>query len=155
VSIVLAVVAGWVAQAPAAAPVVTVAQAGEPVLRPGASSDARLEVTVKEGFHVQSNPAAEPYLVPVTLDLGADDRLKLGKPVYPPGKAFRLPGADDDLLVYDGTFELRVPIDVSAGAAPGVVRIEGTLRYQACDDRVCLRPASIPVGLTVKIARPE
>ena len=34
------------------------------------------------------------------------------------------------------------------------ITIKGTLDYQACDDRVCFLPASIPVSYTVKLRRP-
>jgi hypothetical protein len=38
-----------------------------------------------------------------------------------------------------------------------VVVLSGSLRYQACDDRVCLRPSTVPLRLGVRVSsfRPE
>ena len=32
----------------------------------------------------------------------------------------------------------------------GPLTIKGTLRYQACDDKVCFRPTNVPVEWTVR-----
>jgi hypothetical protein len=65
-----------------------------------------------------------------------------------------LAGAESDLSIYDGTFEIRLPLDAPRGAAPGEVTLKGALHYQACNDRICLRPASVPASLVVTVARP-
>jgi hypothetical protein len=33
----------------------------------------------------------------------------------------------------------------------GAVTIEGTLRYQACDDRMCYVPKSVPLKWTLQV----
>jgi hypothetical protein len=138
------------AQASPAPPVVSVSPPVELVLAPGAAAEARLEVTIKQGFHIQANPASEKYLVPARLELDENPRLRLGQPTYPPGRPHRLKGADKDLSTYEASFVIRLPVEAS-GTEPGALAIEGRLHYQACDDRVCLRPTSIPVCIPVRI----
>jgi hypothetical protein len=131
-------------------PVVTVSPPTELVVPARGAADARLEIKIKEGFHIQANPASERYLVPARLELQEDPRLRLGKPVYPPGRPHRLKGADKDLSTYEGTFDIRVPLEAN-GPQPATLAIEGRLHYQACNDRVCLRPASVPVRIRLRI----
>jgi hypothetical protein len=131
-------------------PVVSVR--ADPVeIRPGHRADARLEVTVAEGFHVQANPASEPYLIALRLELGDVPGLKTGAPVYPPGKAHRLRGASSDLSTYEGTLGIRVPLEAAPELPTGETALEGRLHYQACDARVCLRPSSVSFRLRVDV----
>jgi len=133
-------------------PVVIVRSPTRLSLAPGTTADVRVTVAVAEGFHVQANPASEPYLIPIRLELGDDPRVHVGLPAYPAGKPYRLKGSSIDFSTYEGTFELCIPLSAPRMAAPGDATLEGVLRYQACNDRICLKPAAIPVRISVRIA---
>jgi hypothetical protein len=131
--------------------VVTVAETTVVIVAPGEKAKARIAVTIAPGFHVQANPASAPNLVPLRLELKARSPLTLGRPEYPPGKLHRLQGSDLELTVYDGTIELGVSLEAAKNAGPLEPTLEGSLRYQACDDRVCLRPQELPVRVPVRV----
>lgn len=138
--------------APAGPPaVVTVAPAAVTLVA-GESAEVEVVARIDEGFRIQANPASEPFLVPARLDLPGDARVRVGTPVYPPGKAYRLRGADGDLSVYQGTVVIRVPLEarpVDGDASPGEIILAGRLHYQACNELVCLRPSSSAVEVRV------
>jgi DsbC/DsbD-like thiol-disulfide interchange protein len=139
----------------AAAPVVTVAVPEALRITPGGRAQARVEVRVKKGFHVQANPASMEYLIPLTLELKPAHGLTSdGEPEYPPGTPHRLEGADGDLMTYAGRIELKVPVTAAADAQPGRHQLMGELRYQACNEVACLRPASAEVALIVEVGQP-
>jgi hypothetical protein len=146
-----------VAQASPAPPVVVSVATPETVrVVVGAIVQARVVVTIKEGFRIQANPASGPYLVPARLKLEGDGRVRVGPAEYPAGKPYRLRGASGDLSVYEGTFVMRVPLEAprSAGtdATSGLdLVLEGTLEYQACNSVVCLKPSSVRVRVPVRI----
>ncbi len=149
-----AAVVGWAALAaasPSPPPVVTVSAPGTVEIRAGGKREAAISVTVAEGFHVQANPASEPYLIPLRLELAEGAGFRIGKPLYPEGRPYRLRGADRDLSTYEGTFAVRWLLEVPKDAPVGELTVEGALRYQACDTRVCLRPATVPFTLRVRI----
>jgi hypothetical protein len=52
--------------------------------------------------------------------------------------------------VYAKTFEIVTPVTVT----PGTTAVAGTLSYQACDDRLCYLPESIPVTFTLPGPQP-
>jgi hypothetical protein len=58
------------------------------------------------------------------------------------------------LLVYGGTFTVEVPIEVGESVSNQELELEGKLRYQACDNRFCYAPATLPFTVTVKVRRP-
>jgi len=123
-------------------------------VKPGAGTRVAIQIAVKPGYHVQANPVENPDLIPITLKIDAAGSVSVGEPVYPVAKRMRLPGDSQDLVVYDGTFSISLPVKVGRDAAAGeAVTLKGTLRYQACDDRYCLFPVTLPVALVVTIGK--
>lgn len=146
-----------VAQAAPAPPVVVTVATPEAVrVVVGATVQARVVVTIKEGFRIQANPASEPYLVPARLTLAGNDRVRVGLAEYPAGRPYRLRGASSDLSIYEGTFVIRVPLEAPRSAGTEAISgldlvLEGTLQYQACNNVVCLKPSSIRARVPVRI----
>lgn len=133
--------------------IVSIGEIDTVTVRAGEPTTVTVPVVVADGYHVQSNPAANEFLVPLELTFGRVDGLVFGIPEYPPPHRHRLHGAEEDLLTYEGTVVIEIPLAVRGGE-PGVRTVTGDLRYQACDSRRCLFPASIPVELTVVQASP-
>ena len=131
--------------------VVTVLTAKPVIVARGESVQLPVRVKIKNGFHIQANPAADEFLIATTLTLEADENIVLGKPVYPPGNLYRLDGSNEDLLTYENEMRIILPVKVLEEAYPGKVYITGSLRFQACDDKKCLYPRSIPVKIPLEI----
>ncbi len=142
------------AMAPASsqpAPVVRVVGMETLCVAPGASQDTEIRIAVVEGFHVQANPAADEFLIPLTLAFDSGDGFEVTDIRYPAGEPYRLQGADEDLLVYGGTFAVPVTVRASADAREEAVAARGRLRYQACDERICLAPATLLFDLKARV----
>lgn len=123
------------------------------VLPIGKLQQVAIDVAVKPGYHVQANPAAYPNLIPTRLTLLPVPGVAVGKPRYPSAKRLRLEGSGEQLLVYDGRFRIVVPMARYAPAA-APIRLEGSLRYQGCDDRHCLFPETLAVVLSIEADSP-
>lgn len=136
----------------AADPVVAVEDAPPALVASGAAAEAAVQLRIAPGFHIQANPASGPFLIPASLELRGEEGIRVKRPIYPPGGTYRLQGTEDDLMTYGGTVNIRLPITAAKTAAPGTHTLRGALRYQACDDRSCLFPASIPVTLTIHVS---
>ena len=132
--------------------VVTVVPPSTVEVKPGAGTRIALQVVVKPGYHVQANPVENPSLIPITLKMDAARSISVGEPVYPAPKRLRLPGDSQDLVVYDGSFVIALPLQVGRNATAGAtVTLTGSLRYQACDDSHCLFPVTLPIALAVRV----
>lgn len=55
---------------------------------------------------------------------------------------------------YEGRAVAFVPITVASDAAPGAHHLQVAVTVQACDDRMCLRPADLLLTLPVQIIEP-
>jgi hypothetical protein len=128
-----------------------VAAGDAPTVRAGGNATLRVTVTIAPGYHVQANPVLNPALIPLTLKVPAMPSISVGKPVYPPARRMRLAGSDEDLVIYDGTFVVEQPVSVGKDSPAGETTLEGSLRYQACDDRHCLFPRTLPVQLKLRV----
>jgi DsbC/DsbD-like thiol-disulfide interchange protein len=132
--------------------VVTVVQPSDLQVTPGTDARVALQIVVKPGYHVQANPVENPSLIPITLKIDSGPNISVGEPLYPSPKRIRLPGDGQDLVVYDGSFVIALPVKPSRGATAGeTIILRGTLRYQACDDSHCLFPVTLPVILPVGV----
>jgi DsbC/DsbD-like thiol-disulfide interchange protein len=132
--------------------VVTVVMPSGVEVKPGADKRIALQVAVRPGYHVQANPVENPSLIPIVLKIDGTQDVSVGEPLYPAPERLRLPGDSQDLVVYDGTFSIGLPLKVGRNARAGTtVTLRGTLRYQACDDSHCLFPVTLPVTIAVTV----
>jgi hypothetical protein len=119
--------------------------AGGPVApgAPPAESDGwrpfAVTLQIRDGWHVNSNPASLPFLVPTRV--GGDVRGL----AYPAAGRFRSAFAPEELAVYSG---LAV---IHGEAAPHATTLP--LTYQACNDRLCLPPVTRSLPLAPAGAR--
>ena len=144
----------------AAARIVTAAArpAGEPAgaIAPGREFDAVISVAIQEGWHIYANPTGAAELKPTTLRLApASERsATLVSVKYPPGAAKVLGSiGTEKVALYEGTVELTARIRLAPDAKPGPIPLKLKLSYQACNDRLCLAPASLEIPLEVTVAR--
>lgn len=118
----------------------------------GGFGDAIVKVTVQNGYHINANPASFPYLIPTELDIPDTDEISINNTFYPSGLVKKFSFAKDDpLSVYEGETQLKVALEAAKTAGKGQRSLPGTLRIQACDDRVCYPPGSIAISLPVVI----
>ena len=144
-------------QAQFGAPKVLSAQAvpSQVAALPGKTATLSVRLSIKSPYHVNANPATESYLIPTTLNLQATPGITIGKPKYPPGKKTKFSFSTKPLSVYEGTVMVRVPISIKAGTKPGLRRLSGAVRYQACNDRSCLMPTQARFTADINVAAPR
>ena len=66
-------------------------------LPPGGKAQIAVVLTVKDGWHINTNPARPDFLVPTELSLKAARKTTLSKIAYPKGHDFRMEGFDEPL----------------------------------------------------------
>lgn len=125
---------------------------------PGAVFSLVFEIAPRKGIHVYA-PGEHSYkIVRVNLE---PIRLLVTQPVeYPASEIYFFAPLKERVPVFQKPFTLTQSMAVSTApehraALAKLTRmtIKGTLDYQACDDRVCFLPKSIPVSYTVRLRR--
>jgi len=110
----------------------------------------RLKVAIREGYHANSNKPSESYLIPfkLTWEPGPLEAVEI---IYPPAKMEKFSFSEAPLSIYDGALEVTSRFKKTATAQPGPAVMTGKLRYQACNDKMCLPPKTVEVKLTLVI----
>jgi hypothetical protein len=130
--------------------------ASQPAVGPGDRVSLTVEVEPLEGMHVYA-PGTHDYRV-VTLTLKAEPFVRQIPMRYPASEIYLFEPLDERVPVYQKPFELVQPLTIDSGpraeAALGASRmlvLSGTLDYQACDDRVCFTPVSVPLSWSLAL----
>jgi thioredoxin:protein disulfide reductase len=119
--------------------------------RAGSRVRGFLQVSVPEGFHLQSNAPRDPSLIPTTLTFTAIPGIRAEEVVYPKATDFLLQGQAEPLAVFERQFLVGVEFSVAADAPPGPIEVPARFRYQACDDKLCFAPVTTDVRWTLNV----
>jgi thioredoxin:protein disulfide reductase len=117
-------------------------------LSPGAASTLIIDATVDAGWHINSNHPSSSDYIPTQLQLTPPKGAAAGEVQYPAAEKTRLAFSSEELSVFTGDVQFRVPLKADAAVAPddsGTV----TLNYQACNNNQCLAPTSITKALAL------
>jgi thiol:disulfide interchange protein DsbD len=102
-----------------------------------------LEVTVSEGWHINSDKPYEDYLIPTKLILQDAPGFTLTKVVYPTAHDYKFAFSETPLSVLEGNSVIGGLIKVDEKINPGNYLLIVELEYQACNDMSCLAPTSL------------
>ena len=107
-----------------------------------------VDVAPKPTMHVYS-PGQKGYIA-ITLTLDANPAFTGGKAKYPAGEKLFMKVLNETQLVYSKPFRITQDIRLVKPVAGAPLTIKGTLRYQACDDKICYLPTTVPVQWALK-----
>jgi len=117
----------------------------------GAVVQAAIQVTLPEGLHTNANQPRDPSLIPIVLTVDAPAGVSVEEIVYPEATDLAQEGIEELLAVYEQEFLIGVQLRVVDGMPLGSVVIPASLRYQACDERVCYLPVTVPIEWRVNV----
>ena len=114
-----------------------------------------VDVDLKRKMHVYA-PGVEGY-IPIDWSIAASAAFKVHSVNYPVSRKIHLKAINETVPVYES--HLRLVRDITIGTDPkvkpvltekGEMIVNGTFRYQACDDRTCYIPQNIPLTWTLR-----
>jgi len=132
------------------APTLTVAPVPTVRTHKGAVATVTFKAALPPGFHANSNTPTDSYLIPLTLKWTGGP-LQMDSIVYPKAALEKYSFSDKPLSVVTGAFEITTKFKVPANAPNGASSENGTIRYQACNDRMCFAPKTIPVTFSISV----
>jgi thiol:disulfide interchange protein DsbD len=123
-------------------------------LTPGSPFRIAVVIDLAEPWHVNANSINTEGLIPTTLTVEAPVSIVIDRTTYPAGERTKVGWADEPVALYTGRAIIFVDAHVKADAKPGPLKLEGSVRYQACNDRVCVAPKAVPIVIETAIAEP-
>jgi uncharacterized protein YyaL (SSP411 family) len=112
----------------------------------GGKQVVTITMSIEPGWHIYANPVGQEDLESVQTDVKLEPKNQLDevKVEYPPGKV-----VDDKVLgkykIFEGQVEIKATIKRKAGDKSP---LEVTAKFQSCNDKQCLLPATVKVKVT-------
>jgi peroxiredoxin len=132
--------------------------ASDTTVAPGHRAALVIEIELKPKMHLYA-PAVQHYL-PIDWQMAESKAWVAFPAAYPASKMLNLPAIKETVPVY--TNHIRIVRDVAVGLDPEVtpalaadrtLSVEGSFHYQACDDRECYLPKTIPLNWSFKVGQ--
>lgn len=119
--------------------------------KPGDKLTAQIQASIDGGWYMYSITQGGGGPIPTTIRLSGD--------VFKPAGAIRGtepkrkmdPNFNMMTEYYSGSASFSIPVTVDAGAEPGTQTLTAKVRYQVCNDKICLPPKSVNVTAPVQI----
>jgi DsbC/DsbD-like thiol-disulfide interchange protein len=120
--------------------------------KPGSHMIVSLSAQVEEGWHVYGLNQVEGGPTPLRITMDPNGIVQpAGTPSGTPPVKKHDVSFDLDTEVFARPFTLRVPVQVKPHTAVGSQDIAFNVRFQACNDHVCLPPRTVHLTVPVQI----
>ena len=107
-------------------------------------------ITVPDKWHVNANKVTDEFLKPSSIEAKAAG-IEFGEPEWPePIKEYN-EALELEIWTFRGTFSVKVPVKGVSGADYDSLGTTVTFNYQACDNSICLAPASKTISLDSRV----
>ena len=123
---------------------------------PGKRISLVFDVKPKRNMHVYA-PGRHDYQV-IAARLDPQPWLKVMPPRYPASEIYHFKELNERVATYGKAFRLVQDVTVLATqevqkqlATTPTITLSGSLEYQACDDKVCYAPTSVPIRFTLTV----
>ena len=122
-------------------------------IRPGDKFKIAVALDIAPGYHVQGHVPSEAFLIATEVKFQPAAGITIKEPTYPAPKYQKLESLGADVYaVHDGTIYITADAVADNTIKPGPLTIHATYTAQACNDQVCLAPASdIAVDIPVNV----
>jgi hypothetical protein len=132
------------------------ASISDETVAPGERVSVILTVSPGPRMHLYA-PGKHDYQV-VRLRVDPQPWLRVHEPRYPPSEIYHFKPLDERVEVYSKPFRLVQDVTILATqemqktlAAMPTITISSSLEYQACDDKICYNPATVPFSFTLTV----
>ncbi len=122
----------------------------DPVAR-GKEFQIAVVMKIRDGFHVNARKKSAEYLIATDLKTDGATGFKIGDVTYPEGELRTFTFSKTPLNVYEKTIVLKMAVTALPDAPTGEQHIPLKLKYQACNNEVCLPPVTLPVDAAVNV----
>ncbi len=120
-----------------------------PAAAPGATVLARLEGKIDPGWHLYSMSTAAA--IPTTIKLAPNPAVANFRVFQAPFKKAYDPNFQLDTETYEGAAVFLIELQLAPDAATGESGISAEVRYQTCNDKVCIPPVRRTATATLRI----
>ena len=119
-------------------------------IKQGVAAPIQIIIDIDTGYHINSNKPAEEFLIGTSLKLDNLEGVTVTRVIYPKAKIQKFEFSEKPMSVYEESVVLKF---TARAAAAGDYTLKAKLTVQACDDKACLRPATIDIDIPIEVVK--
>ncbi len=135
-------------------PVVVEAFASQRRVRPGATAEVAVRLSIDEGAHVYGPAASDSGVAPLSVAVTPHGPGRADEASYPEPEWTTDPVLNQSMAIYRDQATVTVPVRIDAEAS-GSVAVHVEVRSQACDATRCLPPRTERLSLSLDVGERE
>ncbi|MBK7391740.1 MAG: hypothetical protein IPI64_00385 [Chloracidobacterium sp.] len=116
----------------------------------GTAARATVTLNIPGGLHTNSSRPGGEYAIPTTVRASSRDA-KIGAVSYPRGVNRKFEFSEKALNVYEGRVRFGFNVTVPATFRGRTIKVNVSVRYQACTNEVCYAPKTKQITLTARV----
>jgi len=117
---------------------------------PGTAARATVTWNIPGGPQTHSSRPGGEYAIPTTVRASSRDA-KIGAVSYPRGVNRKFEFSEKALNVYEGRVRFGFNVTVPATFRGRTIKVNVSVRYQACTNEVCYAPKTKQITLTARV----
>lgn len=106
--------------------------------------DVGVNLLIKDGWHINAYKPLNEYLTPTVISLKDTSAIKIIDIKYPPPLLKKLNFSQTRLALYENAANIKLELILKKGFNKSILKLNGELQYQPCNDQTCLFPVSKP-----------
>ena len=106
---------------------------------------------IKEGWHINANQVDNEFVIPTEIFIDTLEGMTASSSIFPEFERKQFPFSEDALPVFEGKINIITSLSFGDQIPIGEIIVNGSIYYQACDDRMCLPPIEIPWNFNIDV----
>lgn len=127
---------------------------GQNVYPAGSTGAVAVQLNLDPDWHVNSNTPSLDFLIGTELQISEPESAWVTDILYPDSKRYSFDFAEEPVDVYEGDAPIFLSLTIPETTEPGNYDITGTLVLQACNNEVCLAPATTEITIPIEVTAP-
>jgi hypothetical protein len=119
------------------------------VTAPGQELGVAIDVTIAPGWHIYGEPLPQNYTATSVTFTG--DAITKQSMSFPPARPTEFKSLNETLPVYEGALRAKGTILISGRIKPGDHKLNGTLKFQECNETTCKIPQQVAFEIPIKV----
>ena len=117
----------------------------------GKATRGSIVLSIPGGLHVNSSRPASEYAIATVVKVSGASGVRVTGLTYPKGKNRKFEFSESAINVYEGRVSFPFTVSVPAGYKGKTIRLNASVKYQACTNEVCYPPKTKSITLTANV----
>ena len=117
----------------------------------GKATRGTIVLSIPGNLHVNSSRPASEYAIPTVVRVSGTSGVKVSGLTYPKGVNRKFEFSESTINVYEGRVSFPFTVTVPASYKGKTIKLNASVKYQACTNEVCYPPKTKNITLTANV----